>query len=388
MEPLAGIRILDLSMYLAGPYGPALLSDLGAEVIKVEPIEGEPLRGPTAAYLGWNHGKRCICIDLTKLQGQKIVHKLASKCDVVVENFRPAVAKRLRVDYETLCKINPTIIYCSITAFGRKGPYERKPGVDPLMQARSGIMQAQGGKTGFPMFLKIPVCDYTTAMLNACEISFALYHRAKFGTGQLIETSLLNAGAFLNSNAFSDNSETGHRPLANADLLGVSALDRMYATSDGWIYIKCTSETQWPILCHLIDRDDLITDSRFSISHERCINDYALSEILESVFKSEQSEAWIELLDVYQIPSALVERQYIENLFIDVQVLETGLIVQKRHAEFGDIEQAGALIQFSDCDVTVGRAAPTLGQHTGEILTELGYSDNEIIALHDDQVIA
>ena len=387
MHALEGIKILDLSMYLAGPYGPALLSDLGAEVVKVEPLQGEPLRAPTGAYLGWNHGKRCIAIDLTTPQGQEIVHKLARESDVVVENYRPLVAERLRVDYATLQALNPGIIYCSVTAYGPTGPYEHKPGVDPLLQARSGVMRAQGGRENPPIFLRIPVCDYTTAMLNACEIALALYHRARTGQGQRVETSLLNSGAFLSSDAFTAYPGRPERRLADAGLHGLGPLDRMYPTADGWIFLVCGNEQHWHLLCEALGRPDLPGDERFSSEAGRETHGSTLAGVLEELFQGRPAVEWVQLLEEAGVPCAPVEEQYAENLFTDVHALETGTIVQKSHAELGEIEQAGPLLHFSETPGLVGRAAPTLGQHTDDVLGELGYTPEAIAELRAMKVV-
>ena len=260
-------------------------------------------------------------------------------------------------------------------------------GVLPLLQARSGVMRAQGGRENPPVFLRIPVCDYTTAMLNACEISLALYHKAKTGQGQRVETSLLQSGAFLSSDAFTAYPLRPERRLADPGLYGLGPLDRMYLTAEGWIFLVCMKEHHWHLLCKALGRPDLSEDPRFSNEADREAHGGTLVDILEEKFKDRPAMEWIQLLEEMGVPCSPVEEEYVENLFTDVHSLETGIIVQKSHFELGEIEQAGPLLNFSETPGLVGRAAPALGQHTKEILSELGYTSEAIDDLKAMKVV-
>lgn len=381
--PFADVRILDLSQVIAGPYGPAVLTDLGAQVVKVEPAGGENFRNLGGGYLGLNRGKRGIAVDLQRPEGREVAHRLARWADVVVENYRPGVMQRLGVDYATLARLNPRLIYVSVTAFGSTGPYAHRPGVDPLLQAMTGTERTVGGEHNPPVFLRIAVSDYIAALLNAAAISLALYHRERTGQGQYVETSLMQAGILVNSEAFTRYAGRPKRRLPDKGQHGFHALDRMYRTEDGWLFLAIEDdEGAWQRLVATPGFERLASDPRFATIEGRSAHDEALAAHLEETFRGKTTEAWLELLSERAVPCAPVIERYSQLLFNDVHAILNGYVVKREHADLGEIEQPGRFLSFSLSTVPWdGRAAPVLGQHTEEVLGEMGYSKAEIEAL-------
>jgi crotonobetainyl-CoA:carnitine CoA-transferase CaiB-like acyl-CoA transferase len=386
--PLSDVKILDMAQVIAGPYGPALLSDIGAQVIKVEPTIGESFRGLGAGSFGLNKGKRAIAIDMQQPEGKEIMHRFAAWADVLVENYRPGVVQRLGVDYETLRKINPRLIYVSVTAFGSSGPYAHRPGVDPLLQAMTGVERAQGGRHNPPIFLRIAVTDYITAILQSSAITLALFHRERTGEGQYVEASLLQGGIYSNSEAFSRYAGRPERPLPDAGQHGLNALDRMYKTADGWMYVVVDDDERWQALTAVPGLEALGQDARFATAESRALHDTDLARWLEDAFAKETAETWLERLGEGRVPSAPVYQQYSQLLFNDVQAILNGYVIRREHVQLGEIEQPGNFISFSMTPPSgEGLAAPVLGQHTNEILHEFGYSDEAIASLREKVVV-
>ncbi|MDB5108212.1 MAG: CoA transferase, partial [Candidatus Binatus sp.] len=244
--PLDGITVLDFASYIAGSYGPMILAQLGAKVIKIESLEGDSFRHFGFGFLGWNQGKRGLSLDLTSTEGREIVHALAAKADIVVENLRPGRMRKFGVDYETLAAFNPRIIYMSVNAFGNRGPEHNQPGFDPLLQARSGVMAAQGGPHGHPVYLTCAICDYGAAMLSALGCVLALRARELTGRGQFCETSLLQSAMAFQAGEFIFYDGRPDLENGNPEYRGRSALSRAYRCSDGeWLFIAAGTERHW-----------------------------------------------------------------------------------------------------------------------------------------------
>lgn len=381
--PLAGIRVLDLSQVIAGPYGPVLLAHSGAEVIKVEPLQGELGRSLSALFQNMNRGKRGIALNLQLDEGRRVFYRLVETADVLVENFRPGVVERLGVDFATLSRLNPRLIYVSVTAFGSSGPYAHRPGFDPLLQAMAGTERAQGGAHNPPVFLRIPITDYVSGLMAASAVTLALFERERTGRGQHLQLSLLRAGIFINAEAFTRYPGRPPRRLPDAGQHGFGPLDRMYETADGWIFLLVPDgdEDCWRRLCHTPGFERL-DDPRFADPAGRGQHTEELAVLLEEAFRAASVEAWLERLQQAGVPCAPVITGYDRRFFEDIQPIINRYFVRSDHPELGQVESVGNLIDFRATPAGQETLpAPLLGQHGDAILQELGYSPAEIAGL-------
>jgi len=374
--PLAGVRVLDASGYIAGAYGGAFLADLGADVIKVEGPEGDGLRGPGGGFLSWNRGKRGLCLDLRTAEGREVYLRLAAQADVVLENMRPGVADRLGVGYEAVRAVNPRIVYCYVSAYGSSGPYRHKPGFDPILQARSGIERAQGGLEMPPVFLVPPVTDNTAAMLNALGILLALYHRERTGEGLWVETSLLAAAALLQSDSLTAYEGRPPRAANDREHLGPHALRRLYRCRDGWLMLACRDERDWRALCTALGRPQWRADPRFATPEARAGNQRALAEALAERFAGLSLGRAVRALHRRRVPCAPATG-VCEGLD-EPQLVENGYVVSFAHPVLGIVRQAAGLVRVNGADPACQRPAPLLGEHTRAVLAEAGLTRDEI----------
>jgi crotonobetainyl-CoA:carnitine CoA-transferase CaiB-like acyl-CoA transferase len=381
--PLDGVVVLDFASYIAGSYGPMILSQLGATVIKIESLEGDSFRHFGFGFMGWNQGKRGLAVDITSPEGREIIHGLARKADVVVENLRPGRLKRFGYDYESLAAINPRIIYMSVNAFGNRGPEHNQPGFDPLLQARSGVMAAQGGHHAHPVYLTCAICDYGAAMLSAYGCVLALRARGRTGRGQFCETSLLQSAMAFQAGEFIFYDGRPDMENGDPERRGHSALARAYRCADGeWIFVSIEEASQWSAL------NECFTDVP-ALNFDTAAAEPAegkLAAALAEVFSKLARSAAFAQLTYASVPVSLVQRA--KDLFDDRQVLANELIAAVDHPDWGRVRQTGALIRFESTPVKIERAAPLLGQHTDEILREfLGYDDAKLTVLRSRRVI-
>jgi len=375
--PLAGVRVVDLTSYIAGSYGAMMLADMGAAVVKVEGLEGDPFRELPGFY-GWNRGKRSIAVNLKHPDGRAVVHRLAIGADVVMENMRPGVVQRLGVDYETLRALNPRLVYSSVTAFGPDGPHRDRPGFDPLLQAEGGVMTTQGFG-GPPQYLRIAPTDYYTAALACQAVLAALFARERSGKGQHVETSLLQGVIAMQSGSFVDypGREIVYRETPTY---------RMYQAGDGeWFFLACGNQSFWAKLCKALGREDLADDPRFGSWLARRDNAEALTPLLEAAFSSRPRAEWLRILAEHDIPSA--GTQTIMELVRNPAVLHHKMAVTYEHPELGPLTLMGQPLRFSESPVPDAGPPPVLGQHSAEILREAGYDDGEIGELHRRGVV-
>ncbi len=385
--PLEGIRVLDFCSYIAGPYCPALLGDLGAEVIKIEAHRGDQtryfpstLKGETRMFLGANRNKQGIVLDLKQEAARQIIYKLAKAADVVVENFRPGVSDRLKIGYAELSAINPRLIYCSISGYGSCGPMQTRPGFDQVLQAMTGIAVSQGGE-GAPQVQAGSVVDYYTATLAAYGVMTALFVRERTGIGQKVETSLLQGALAMQSGRFIWADHEGRE--AKRDLAG--GINRIFKTKLGHIYISAHTETFWQSLCQTIGRSDLGTDQRYNSMSKRSQHVKELVVIVEEALQAKSAEEWEELLSVADVPCSVARP--IEDMFDHPQVKALDMVAQVTHPVVGGMRMLGVPITFSQMPSRVQQPAPTLGEHTQEILHSLGYTADQVAELKRAKVI-
>jgi formyl-CoA transferase/CoA:oxalate CoA-transferase len=375
--PLEGIRVVDLTSYIAGSYGAMMLADLGASVVKVEALEGDSFR-ELPGFFGWNRGKRSIALNLKTPEGREIVERLAREGDVVMENWRPGVADRLGVGHEALMALNPRLIYLSVSAFGSTGPYVDRPGFDPLLQALGGLMTLQGFG-GPPQYLRTAPTDYYTAALGAQAVLAALFVRERTGRGQRIETSLLRGVMALQSGIVLDYA-------AKPTLIRENPTYRLYKGSDGaWFFVACGNQSFWVKLCKALEMEAFADDPRFGSWLLRLQNNQALLPIIEQRFAEKTRDEWLAILAAHDIPAAPVKT--ILEFMDDPAVQHHDMVHEYDHPDVGRLRLMGQPLVFADTPTRDPGPPPTLGQHTDEVLKEVGYDAATINELRAKKVV-
>lgn len=369
-----GVKVLDLTSYIAGSFAATWLADLGADVVKIESPTGDPFR-VTRGFLAWNRNKRSIVLDLKHPDGLAAFYRMVRQADVVMENYRPGVADRLGVGYEKLRELNPRLIYCSVSGYGQTGPYAQKPAFDPLLQAIGGVMAGQGGPGNPPVFLRIAVSDYYAAALAAYGLAAALYVRERTGLGQRVETSLLNAVIAIQAWPFVRLEDDPEPFRPGSGLVPY----QLFQTADGWIFIACGNDGFWRNLCRALDIEAFAEDPRFATQPARYRNREELLGILQEILLTRTTAEWLEVLEAHDVPAAPVRT--IEALFDDPQVKHNEMVVELRHPKLGRIRQMGIPVRLSVTPGRLVRPAPILGQHTEEVLREYGFSPEEVAEL-------
>ena len=395
MKALDGIRVLDLTRALAGPFCTLMLGDNGADVIKVEiPGSGDDTRkwGPpfigeeSAYYLSINRNKRSLTLNLQDAQAQEVFMKLAQDIDVVVENFTPGVMGRFGLDYDAVKAVNPKVVYCSISGFGQDGPYRNRPAYDQIMQGVGGLMSITGEPDGEPQKIGIAVTDIGAGMWSAFAIMAALNHRGKTGEGQYIDISMLDAQvAWLTYQAafFFANGEAPKRMgAAHPTLVPYQA----FMCKDGkYINVAVGSERIWERFCQGMEREDLKDHPDYATNSVRVNNRGAMVSMLQEIFLSRPVAEWVKDLQAANVPCGPIND--LADVFADPQVLARNMYLEMAHPTLGSIKQTGLPIKFSLTPGGLDRHPPLLGEHNQEILQSLGYSDADVQSLKDQSVI-
>jgi crotonobetainyl-CoA:carnitine CoA-transferase CaiB-like acyl-CoA transferase len=384
--PLDGVRVIDLTSYIAGSLCPMILADYGADVVKVESLEGDAFRAFGLGFLGWNRGKRGIALDLKNEDARAVLHDLVRGADVVVENFRVGVPERIGADYESLRDVNPDIVYCSIPGWGGSGPYRGKPVFDPIFQARSGAQKAQGGD-GDPVFFTVAITDYAAAHLTAYAATAGLLARARTGIGQKISVTLAGATMAVQSGEFvfpAAGGSFGHALKGGADFPGTNAAYRSYRCADGWLFIACTSEEHWKGMAKAIGRPEFAYPNSWSAASETDANGGVASEIA-LILEEDTVEAWMARLTGKGVPCAPVVE--LADALAHPQAAANDYEATHQHEKWGDVRQTGVLAKFSRTSGIAQRPGPMLGEHTDELLAELGYDGERITRLRQSRAV-
>ncbi len=419
--PLDGVKILEFTQIIAGPFGGMLLADMGADVIKIEPLEGEPWRlalqfipEESKTYMSLNRGKRSLPLNLAEPEGQDIVRRMALDVDVVVINARPDVPAKLGIDYETLSAINPRLIYCDNTAFGRSGPHSYRPGYDLIIQAMTGLMAAEGKiQDGVPRLItSTAVADYSTGIAIAWGVCAALFHRERTGEGQRIDTSLLasalsvQTGGFMEVDAFDrerredfltvlgamreagasyEEIDEQYQLMMNPFRRG-NVYYRTYQAKDGALAVACLSDRLRKRVADVLGLDDPRFEPGYDpFSQEAQERGDELVAEAEALFRERTVDEWLAVWDEVGVPAGPV--RFIQEMLDDEQVAANGLAVDLEHSLAGRVRMVGPMIQMSKSPLEARSASPALGEHTDEVLREAGYSESQIEALRGNGVV-
>ena len=395
MKALEGIRVLDLTRALAGPFCTLMLGDNGADVIKVEmPGSGDDTRkwGPpfigeeSAYFLSINRNKRSLTLNLRDPQAKEIFLKLAKNSDVIVENFTPGVMERFGLDYEAVKATNPNVIYCSISGFGQDGPYRSRPAYDQIMQGIGGLMSVTGEPDGEPQKIGVAVTDIGAGMWAAFAIMAALHHRGQSGAGQYIDVSMMDAQiAWLTYQAgyfFANGTPPKRMGAAHPTLVPYQA----FMCQDGkYINVAVGSDRIWERFCQGINREDLKDHPDYANNGDRVRNRGAMVSMLQEYFLTRPVADWVKDLQAVNVPCGPIND--LADVFADAQVLARNMYQEMPHPTLGSIKQTGLPIKFSATPGGLDRHPPLLGEHNQEVLTSLGYSEGDIRGFQEGAVI-
>jgi crotonobetainyl-CoA:carnitine CoA-transferase CaiB-like acyl-CoA transferase len=385
--PLSGVLVLDFGLAIAGPYGPQVMADLGATVIKVTSLDFDLT---DAIYVGSSRGKQALALDLKHPRGRDIAHRLIARADVVHHNMRTGVAERLGIGYEQARATNPAIVYCHTRGFERDGPRTPLPGNDQMGHALAGTAYEAGGTHHGtpPIWQMVAFGDTGNGIISAAAVIQALRHRDRTGEGQFVHTSILNVCMLFNSYTYARPDGTGpERDRIDAGQHGFSALQRLYETAHGWLCVFVTDDDQWPALCRAVDAEHLLADPRFTDAGTRRAADADLAAELTARFATKDSEYWFGVLDAAGIPCEIASSTFARELFDDPEMHRRGWVVRTPHADLETVEHVGMPFSFSATDAQNLAGAPVTGQHSRAILRQLGYTDPEIDELVADGVV-
>ena len=394
--PIAGVRVLELAQIMAGPACGLMLADLGAEVIKIEKTAGgddtrkflpPDINGESAAFMMMNRNKKGLALNLKEQEGINIFKKMVEHSDVVIENFRKGTLEKLGIGYEDLKKINPKIILCEISGYGRTGPYADKGGFDLVAQGMSGLMSITGESSDKPpMKVGAPLTDITAGILGATGVLAALINRDKTGKGQRVDTSLYEAGIVHTYWQSAIAGATGKSPGPLGSAHPLTAPYQAFKTKDNWITIGASNQNNWMNLLNAIQRIDLQEDDRFKDNNSRMKNLEALAPILQEELLKKTSNEWIKIFDDKGLPCGPINS--ITEMHNDPHTLDRKMVIEVDNKKAGKSKAIGMPIKFSDTNANTEIGAPNFGQHTDEILVQFGYSAEQIKDYKDKGIVA
>lgn len=393
--PLAGLRVIELAHVMAGPVGGLLLADMGADVVKVEKLPGgddtrrttpPEIEGESASFMILNRNKRGIAVNLKSTEGRELVKRLINQADVVLENYRPGTMEKLGLPFEELQASNPGLVYCKITGFGLTGPYAQRAGYDLISQGMSGLMGLTGEGPGRPpVKVGVPVGDVTAGILAATGILAAYIERLRTGQGQYVDTSLLEASLVHTywpvALAFATGESAG--PMGSAH--PVAAPYQAFPTQDGWLNIGAMSQATWAGTCNALGIPEMATDERFATNGARMRNREALVESMSTQLRMRPTDDWVAEFERHGVPAGPVKNM--QQVLDDPQTRARDMVIRVDHPVAGEIDALGLPIKFSNGNGVTRRGAPVYGQHTVELMLELGYTDEDIARLANIGVV-
>lgn len=390
---LDGLTVVDFTQIGAGPTCTMLMADMGARVIKVESPGGELGRGlgpgwigdDAALFHGFNRNKLGIALDLKTAEGVAVACRLAAQADVIVESMRPGVMARLGLDFETLAASHPSLIYCSISAYGQTGPYAGHAGVDGIVQADSGLMSLIGIEGTEPCKVQTPIVDVMTGYVAVMAVLAKLQQRARDGQGGWLDVNLFNAALALQQPSLTSYLADGRLPVRVGSAAPYSAPNQAFRTRDGWVMIAAYMPDRWTRLCALLDLPHVATDPRFATSPHRVANRQAMVALLTEVLQTRTTDEWLPLLTANDILCARVASY--EDVQQHPQAAANGMLTEIPHPVHGSIRMPGFPVDSAESNVCAHRPAPACGQDTREILLEAGYGEAEIASLVDGGVV-
>ena len=390
---LNNIKVVDLTRTLAGPFCTMMLGDMGADIVKIEePEHGDETRGWTpfwngesTQFVSFNRNKRSLSVNLKEPEGINIVQSLARDADVMIESFRAGALERMGLGYDTIKDLNPDIIYCSISGYGRTGPMANKPGYDLLIQAYSGLMNLTGDPDGMPMRVGFSLVDLFTGMMAYGSIMTALYHREQTGQGQWVEAALLDgqvaalsyhAAAYLATQNEPQRMGSGHPSLVPY---------QSFPAADGFFIVGVANQGLWQRFCNALERPDLLEDPRFITNDDRVVHRAECIETLSEIFRTRAVAHWVEIISDAGVPCGPINR--VSEVVQDPQVLARSMMVDIPHPKVPGLRVTGSPLKLSETPPSVRHHPPLLGQHNEEVLLELGYDAPEIAHLLEKGVI-
>ncbi len=393
-KPLSGIKVVDLGRFIAGPYCTMKLGDMGAEVIKVEtPGRGDDSRalgppfldGEAAYYLSFNRNKKSITLNLREEEGKEILRRLISEADVLVENFRIGVTEKMGLTYDDVKKIKEDIIYCSITGYGHNSPYREKPSFDVMIQGEAGLMSVTGFPDGPPQRVGVAIADILGGFHAVEGILLALLVRSKTGRGQFVDVSLMDSIIAILTYQAGNFLATGDVPQRVGNRHPMITPYESFETSDGYVIFAVGNQRLWENFIKVLGREDLNEDPRFSDMKGRNQHPAELKEILEEITRKKKTDEWVAIMEEAEVSCGRIRT--IDQVLTDPHVDAREMVVEKEHPTAGKIKLTGVPVKLSLTPGEVGAAPPTLGQHTDQILGEIGYSKAEISRLRADSIV-
>ena len=393
--PLEGVVVLDATQVMAGPFCTLLLADMGADVIKVEKPQGGDdsrsfgppfIAGESAAFLAINRNKRSVTLNLKSEEGRDVFRRLAGRSEILVENFRPGTMEGLGLHYEAIHRINPTIIYCSISGFGQTGPYRTLGGFDLVTQGMSGLISVTGHPGGPPTKVGVPISDLNAGMYAVYGILSAYVHRLKTGEGQYVDTSLLEGAVAYTFWESSIYFATGEIPPPMGSAHRLNAPYQVFDTMDGALSVGAANQSTWERLCKVLERKDLAQDPRFSTNADRIRHCRPLAATLQPLFRQRTTAAWLALLKEAGVPAGPIYNM--AQVYEDPHVRAREMLVELDHPLAGTIKNIGIPVKLSRTPGRIRRPAPLLGQHTEEVLSWLGLDQAQIGKLRAAGAIA